>query len=110
MSKLWSRVGVAALATVFLAACGTTDTPSQGAGNADVATGGAQFSTADTETAKLGSDAEPGFPWKENFLLVGDALGEEDAAVETLNEYQARADEVRASIDESPTISLVRFM
>ncbi len=63
MSKILSRIGVAALATVFLAACGTSNTPSSGAGNADVATGGAQFSTADSETAELGSDAEPGvFP------------------------------------------------
>jgi iron complex transport system substrate-binding protein len=222
MSKILSRIGVAALATVFLAACGTSNTPSSGAGNADVATGGAQFSTADSETAKLGSDAEPGafprtvthalgdtvieskpervvvldsgelddvlslgitpvglanpesasgqpsyladklegvtdvgtvnnldleaigalepdliigsklradmlypqlseiaptvfsirpgFPWKENFLLVADALGEENEAVDVLNTYQTRADEVRASIDGDPTISLVRFM
>ncbi|MFD6893215.1 ABC transporter substrate-binding protein [Rhodococcus sp. NPDC060086] len=222
MSKILSRIGVAALATVFLAACGTSNTPSPGAGNADVATGGAQFSTADSETAKLGSDAEPGvfprtvthalgdtvieskpervvvldsgelddvlslgitpvglanpesasgqpsyladdldgvttvgtinnlnleaisalqpdliigsklradmlypqlseiaptvfsirpgFPWKENFLLVADALGDENKAVEVLNNYQTRADEVRESIDGDPTISLVRFM
>jgi len=53
----------------------------------------------------------PGFPWKENFLLVADALGEENQAVEVLNTYQRRADEIRASIDGTPpTISLVRFM
>lgn len=52
----------------------------------------------------------PGFPWKENFLLVGDALGEEDRAVQVLNDYQAKADEVRASLDGAPTISMVRFL
>ncbi|MCK0091891.1 iron-siderophore ABC transporter substrate-binding protein [Rhodococcus sp. F64268] len=222
MLRSWSRVGVAALAVALLASCGSTDTAGQAAGNADVATGGERFSTADTETAKLGSDAEPGvfprtvthalgetvieskpervivldsgelddvlslgitpvglaspesasgqpsyladkldgvadvgtinnlnleaisalqpdlilgsqlradklypqlssiaptvfsirpgFPWKENFLLVADSVGDENEAVEVLNNYQARADEVRASIDGDPTISLVRFM
>ncbi|MFV9456265.1 ABC transporter substrate-binding protein [Rhodococcus sp. NM-2] len=220
-SRLYVRAGLVALATVILAACGTTDTGSP-AGNADVATGGRLFATADAETAKLGTDAEPGvfprtithalgetviekkpervivldggelddvlslgitpvglaspesaagqpsyladklagvpdvgttnnlnleaisalqpdlilgsklradklypqlssiaptvfgirpgFPWKENFLLVADALGEETKAEEVLNAYQARADEVRESITGEPTISLVRFM
>ncbi|GAA3162437.1 hypothetical protein GCM10020255_046230 [Rhodococcus baikonurensis] len=52
----------------------------------------------------------PGFPWKENFLLAGDALGEETKAEQVLNDYQTHADQVRESIDGSPTISLVRFM
>ena len=52
----------------------------------------------------------PGFPWKEDFLLVADALGEEEAAEAQLNAYQSRADEVRESIDGDPSISLVRFM
>jgi len=53
----------------------------------------------------------PGFPWKENFLLVADAVGEENEAVEVLNAYQRRADDIRASFDGTPpTISLVRFM
>ncbi|MEU8224252.1 iron-siderophore ABC transporter substrate-binding protein [Kribbella sp. NPDC048915] len=51
----------------------------------------------------------PGFPWKENFLLVADAVGAEDKAVELLNAYQKRADEVKAEVSGSPTISLVRF-
>ncbi|TCO45059.1 iron complex transport system substrate-binding protein [Kribbella antiqua] len=51
----------------------------------------------------------PGFPWKENFLLVGDAVGEETKATQLLNDYQKRADEVKAKVDGSPTISLVRF-
>ncbi|MBS9376122.1 ABC transporter substrate-binding protein [Rhodococcus sp. B50] len=223
MSTIWSRLGAAALAMVFLASCGTSEPASQSAGNADVATGGTLFATADTETAKLGSDAapgvfprtvthalgetvleskptrvvvldggelddvlslgitpvglanpesaagqpsyladkldgvadvgtinnldleaiaaldpdlilgsklradqlypqlsqiaptvfsiRPGFPWKENFLLVADAMGEENEAVDVLNTYQQRADQIRASIDGTPpTISLVRFM
>ncbi len=52
----------------------------------------------------------PGFPWKENFLLAGAALGEETRAVEVLNDYQRRADAVRAGFTEPPTISLLRFM
>ncbi|MET8318254.1 iron-siderophore ABC transporter substrate-binding protein [Rhodococcus erythropolis] len=52
----------------------------------------------------------PGFPWKENFLLAGDALGEETKAEQVLNDYQTHANQVRESIDGSPTISLVRFM
>ncbi|NLU82632.1 iron-siderophore ABC transporter substrate-binding protein [Rhodococcus sp. HNM0569] len=222
MPKLWSRAGVVLLAAAFLTSCGTNSSTDQAAGNADVATGGQQFSTADAETAKLGSDAEPGvfprtvthalgetvieakpqrvvvldggelddvlslgmtpvglaspesaagqpsyladkldgvadvgtinnlnleaitalepdlilgsklradklypqlssiaptvfgirpgFPWKENFLLVADALGEEEKAEQTLNSYQQRADEVRSAIDGTPSISLVRFM
>jgi iron complex transport system substrate-binding protein len=51
----------------------------------------------------------PGFPWKENFLLVADAVGEETKATQILNDYQKRADEVKAKVDGSPTISLVRF-
>ncbi|WP_072813995.1 ABC transporter substrate-binding protein [Rhodococcus zopfii] len=52
----------------------------------------------------------PGFPWKENFLLVADALGEEEKAEAALNAYQSRADEVRDAIDGDPSVSLVRFM
>lgn len=52
----------------------------------------------------------PGFPWKEDFLLVGAALGKETAAVDVLNAYQRRVDEVKATITGTPpTISLVRF-
>ncbi|MGH3588877.1 MAG: ABC transporter substrate-binding protein [Pseudonocardia sp.] len=52
----------------------------------------------------------PGFPWKENFLLAGAVLGEEVRATEVLNEYQRRADAVRARFTDPPTISLLRFM
>jgi iron complex transport system substrate-binding protein len=52
----------------------------------------------------------PGFPWKENLLLAGAALGEETRATEVLNDYQRRADAIRARFTEPPTISLLRFM
>jgi iron complex transport system substrate-binding protein len=51
----------------------------------------------------------PGFPWKENFLLVADSVGEESKATEILNGYQKRADEVKSKVEGTPTISLVRF-
>jgi iron complex transport system substrate-binding protein len=52
----------------------------------------------------------PGFPWKENLLLAGAALGEETKAIDLLNEYQRRADQVRAGLPSAPTVSLLRFM
>jgi iron complex transport system substrate-binding protein len=53
----------------------------------------------------------PGFPWKEDFLLVAASLGEETKATQVLNDYQKRADAVKASLSGgAPTISLVRFM
>lgn len=52
----------------------------------------------------------PGFPWKENFLLVADALGLEDDATAELNDYARTAAELKKSIDGDPTVSLVRFM
>ncbi|TQM38238.1 ABC transporter substrate-binding protein [Pseudonocardia cypriaca] len=52
----------------------------------------------------------PGFPWKENLLLAGAALGEETKATELLNDYQRRADAIRARFTQPPTISLLRFM
>jgi iron complex transport system substrate-binding protein len=52
----------------------------------------------------------PGFPWKENLLLAGSALGEETKATELLNDYQRRADAIRARFTQPPTISLLRFM
>ncbi|TCC26546.1 ABC transporter substrate-binding protein [Kribbella speibonae] len=51
----------------------------------------------------------PGFPWKENFLLVADSVGAEDQATSILNDYQKRADEVKSKVEGTPTISLVRF-
>jgi iron complex transport system substrate-binding protein len=52
----------------------------------------------------------PGFPWKENLLLAGAALGEETRATELLNDYQRRADELRTGLPSTPSISLLRFM
>lgn len=52
----------------------------------------------------------PGFPWKENFLLVGDALGLEEEATAELNEYGREVKALGDSVTGDPTISLVRFM
>lgn len=53
----------------------------------------------------------PGFPWKENFRLVGDAVGEENKVVEQLNQYADNAKALSAKFTGAkPTISLVRFM
>ena len=60
------RLGLATLLSLPLvttvAACNSSG-PGSSPGNEEVATGGERFGTADEETAKLGSDAEPGvFP------------------------------------------------
>lgn len=52
----------------------------------------------------------PGFPWKENFLLAGDALGEEKKATDALNTYQDKVETLKGSIEGDPKVSLVRFM
>ncbi|EOD67379.1 ABC transporter substrate-binding protein [Amycolatopsis vancoresmycina] len=52
----------------------------------------------------------PGFPWKENLLLIGASLGDETKAVGLLNDYQKRANEVKASVKGAPKISLLRFL
>lgn len=52
----------------------------------------------------------PGFPWKENFLLAGEALGMENEATEKLNEYAAAVEKLNESVEGDPKISLVRFM
>ncbi|SDS06433.1 iron complex transport system substrate-binding protein [Brevibacterium siliguriense] len=52
----------------------------------------------------------PGFPWKENFRLVGEAMGMEDEATNELEDYAREAGELKDSVDGDPTISLVRFM
>jgi iron complex transport system substrate-binding protein len=212
----------ATLLMALVAGCGTSGTSGSSAGNADVATGGSKFTTADQETAKLGTDAapgvfprtlthangettlekkptrvvvldtgelddvvtlgvtpvgmatteganpvptyladkvkdvpsvgtiqdlnleaiaalkpdlilgsklradklykqlssiaptvfsiRPGFPWKENFLLAGKSLGEEDKATKALNDYQGEADALKADVKGDPKISLVRFL
>lgn len=56
-----SALAVCVLALTLVAACGGQ--PLSATGNSDVATGGAQFSTADAATAALGADVGPGvFP------------------------------------------------
>lgn len=52
----------------------------------------------------------PGFPWKENFLLVGDALGMDTEATAALNAYADAVGQLKDSVTGDPTISLVRFM
>ncbi|MDI2022174.1 hypothetical protein PJL18_02704 [Paenarthrobacter nicotinovorans] len=220
--KLVMKAVGATLLMALVAGCGTSGTSGSSAGNADVATGGSKFTTADQETAKLGTDAapgvfprtlthangettlekkptrvvvldtgelddvvtlgvtpvgmatteganpvptyladkvkdvpsvgtiqdlnleaiaalkpdlilgsklradklykqlssiaptvfsiRPGFPWKENFLLVGKSLGEEDKATKALNDYQSEADALKADVKGDPKISLVRFL
>ncbi|WP_309131646.1 iron-siderophore ABC transporter substrate-binding protein [Brevibacterium sp.] len=52
----------------------------------------------------------PGFPWKENFQLAGEALGMEEQATKELNEYGRAAKELDSEITGDPTVSLVRWM
>lgn len=52
----------------------------------------------------------PGFPWKENFQLIGASLGMQDKAVGILNEYAKQAKALGAQVPKGTTISLVRFM
>lgn len=52
----------------------------------------------------------PGLPWKENFLLAGEALGKEAKAREVLNEYADAVAELRDSAPDGVTVSMVRFM
>ncbi|WP_066906773.1 ABC transporter substrate-binding protein [Millisia brevis] len=63
-----------------------------------------------SEIAPTVFSIRPGYPWKENFLLAGDALGEEEQAIEVLNSYQDSATALREKVQGDPTISLVRFM
>ena len=76
---------------------------------------GSQLRAADldpelAEIAPTVFSIRPGFPWKENFLLVSDALGLETEAVAILNDYQERATAVGASVEGDPTISILRYM
>lgn len=63
-----------------------------------------------SEIAPTVFSIRPGFPWKENFLLAGEALGMEKEAQNTLNEYATKAEELRAAVPDDTTVSLVRFM
>lgn len=63
-----------------------------------------------SEIAPTVLSIRPGFPWKENFLLVGEALGMEKEAEAKLNEYSDAVNRLGSSIPEGTTVSLVRFM
>ncbi|GAB95619.1 iron complex transport system substrate-binding protein [Kineosphaera limosa] len=52
----------------------------------------------------------PGFPWKENFALVGDSLGMEAQARQVMSSYEQKVTALNESVEGDPTISLVRFM
>lgn len=52
----------------------------------------------------------PGFPWKENFALAGEALGMEEQTTQQLNDYGRAAQALDEEIEGDPTISLVRWM
>ena len=52
----------------------------------------------------------PGFPWKEDFRLVGAAVGEETKAAKVLGDYERAVATARATIKGSATVSLLRFM
>ncbi len=63
MRKLAMKVAGVALVAGLIAGCGTSGGSGSAAGNADVATGGSKFTTADQETAKLARTLPPGvFP------------------------------------------------
>ncbi|MGP6173535.1 ABC transporter substrate-binding protein [Corynebacterium sp. A21] len=63
-----------------------------------------------SEIAPTVFSIRPGYPWKENFLLVGEALGEEERATEVLNEYADAVAGIRDSIEPGTTVSMVRFL
>lgn len=52
----------------------------------------------------------PGYPWKENYLLVGEALGTENEATATMNSYAEAVGRLKTSVQGDPSVSLVRFM
>lgn len=52
----------------------------------------------------------PGYPWKENFNLVADSLGEETKGAQVMQTYQQNVSALKSKTTGNPTISLVRFM
>lgn len=52
----------------------------------------------------------PGFPWKENFLLIGETLGMEKEAEAKLQQYHEAVSGLGNSVPDGTTVSLVRFM
>jgi iron complex transport system substrate-binding protein len=51
-----------------------------------------------------------GVVWKENLLANGEALGLAEEAAGLLAAYDVRLAELRAELDELPTVSIVRFL
>lgn len=52
----------------------------------------------------------PGYPWKEDFRLIGDALGEEEKTVDILNDYADTLAQIKEKMPKDTTVSMLRFM
>ncbi len=53
----------------------------------------------------------PGTTWREDFLVIGNALGRPDAAAAAMADFEARADEIAADLDLAGVrASIVRFL
>ncbi|HAT1131221.1 ABC transporter substrate-binding protein [Corynebacterium striatum] len=57
----------------------------------------------------------PGYTWKENFRLIGEALGEEERTEQVMADYDKKIEEVKKVIQEGPatedtTVSILRFL
>lgn len=63
-----------------------------------------------SEIAPTVLSIRPGYPWKENFMLMSEALGMENEATEIMNSYADSVEQLRESVPGDPTVSLVRFM
>jgi len=63
-----------------------------------------------SEIAPTVFSIRPGFPWKENFALAADALGEETKAAEVMKKYDADIADLKSSVKGEPKVSLLRFL
>lgn len=57
----------------------------------------------------------PGYTWKENFRLIGEALGEEERTEQVMAGYDKKIEEVKKAIKDGPasedtTVTILRFM
>lgn len=52
----------------------------------------------------------PGFTWKENFKLAGEALGREKQAEKVMQDYDKKIREIKGHVKPDTTVSMVRFM
>lgn len=52
----------------------------------------------------------PGYPWKEDFKLIGDSLGEETKTTDILNSYADTLAKVKEKMPADTTVSMLRFM